>query len=96
MRLAGIDQPMRQQGPDHAVDVHATHPGNPAAGDRLQVGDDGQGLQGGLAQPGPGLGNHGGLQRLREVGGGGQPPSPSDTAQFKTPAGVLVEPGQLL
>ena len=86
---------MGQQGSDDTIDVHTPYSGNPTAGHRLEVGDDRQGFQGSLAEPGPGFRNHRGLQHLSEIRRGGQTPSSCDTAQLEASFGVPIEPCQL-
>ena len=46
-----LDQPAGDQGAQHTLDVDPTDRPDPGPRDRLEVGDDGQGLQRRLGQP---------------------------------------------
>ena len=89
------DQTAGQQGPHHAVDVHTADGRDPAPGDRLGVGDDGQCLQGRLRQLGLGIFEQGRADQFGVFLAGVVAPTAAESPQFEAAARLVVERDQL-
>ena len=82
--VAGLlDQSAREQGADDAVDVDPAHGADPAARDRLPVGDDRERLERGLGETGLLAVEHEALDERRALGARVVPPAAGDLTQVE-------------